>query len=116
MKVITKQSLIDNLPERWFNGYGLKDTRSNFRLANNKMALDIYNELIENKPLTEEKIIKIIGHASWITEYCNECNKPNDYIIEIGQEPDYDSATAKMCINCLNKAVKELSSKINDGL
>lgn len=39
-------------------------------------------------------------------EECDECGSLEDTVIQLGNEPDYDSQTAQICINCLEKALK----------
>lgn len=38
---------------------------------------------------------------------CDECSEKVNIAIQLGEEPDYESATAIICESCLNKA-KEL--------
>ncbi len=37
---------------------------------------------------------------------CNECGKNADIVVQLGQEPDYESATANICLDCLKRAVE----------
>lgn len=41
-------------------------------------------------------------------QWCHECSKTinDDVVMEIGEEEDWDSATARVCLSCLKKAVK----------
>lgn len=100
MKIITKQSLIDTVPERWFKAYYLKNPKNNFKTTGG-FSLDIYNNLMKNLPLTDKKIKKIIGNDSWHRNDCNECGKDQEVIIEIGN-PDFGAL--KLCKDCLLKA------------
>ena len=39
------------------------------------------------------------------TEVCNECDQRAAFVVEVGEHNDYDSATAWLCVSCLEKAV-----------
>jgi len=39
-----------------------------------------------------------------ISARCDECKKYYNNVVELGEEPDYDSATARICGECLRKA------------
>lgn len=54
-----------------------------------------------------DDVDRIVGNKSW-TEVptCNECNREGlPAVVELGDKPDYDSATAWVCLDCLRKAV-----------
>lgn len=45
--------------------------------------------------------------ATWTAvPSCDECKKSVPVVVEVGEEPDYESATATICIGCLQAAVK----------
>jgi cyclase len=41
----------------------------------------------------------------WTRMECTECNQDSEQLIQVGQEPDYDSATAFLCWRCAINAV-----------
>ena len=51
------------------------------------------------------KLIKNIddNYKRWRT--CNECGGEVEDLVEIGEEPDYESATAIVCKSCIEKAL-----------
>jgi len=98
MKLFTKQEKIKNIVKRWKYQYP-KDKK------------DITEKLIQANPTTEDEIAKIIGNRTWTTNRCDECGEDKDVLIQLGQEPDYESSTACICLNCLKKALKLI---IND--
>lgn len=106
MKIIKKSFKIENIAEHWKVKYP-----KNTRLFGGKTSDEIYNLLLNLNPKTEKGIKKIIGNASWTRNNCDECKKDADLLIEIGQEPDYESSTAQICIKCLQKAVTLLKNK-----
>lgn len=48
----------------------------------------------------------VIGNSSWTDCRCSECQKYSEVVVQVGQEPDYESATAWLCLNCLAKAAE----------
>jgi hypothetical protein len=49
----------------------------------------------------------IVGNTSWTDpEGCDECGRPSWDCVQIGQEPDYESSTATVCLECLEKAIQ----------
>jgi hypothetical protein len=100
MVLLTKKDILSNLPERWKSQY-----RTNYQLSNGKMTFDIINELEAETNLTEERAKEILGNDSWTRNKCDECNADVYATVQLGQEPDYESATANICLDCLNKAV-----------
>lgn len=57
------------------------------------------------KPTTEEHVERIIGNNTWTRNVCDECGNDSEITVQLGEEPDYDSATAKICQECLKKAL-----------
>ena len=54
-----------------------------------------------------DDVDSVIGNGTW-TEVpeCNECGGRNlPAVVRVGDEPDYDSQTAWLCLECLRKAV-----------
>lgn len=111
MKVITKRELIENIAERWKNQWCYNGRWS----YDDKLV--IYNKLIklDTEVATEEDIKNIIGSNSWTSCRCGECNEDKQSIIVVGEEPDYDSATACLCLNCVEGALKLLQRMENDN-
>jgi len=57
---------------------------------------------------TEEQIVAIIGERHlYLTEnVCNECEQDVEVTVCLGEEPDYESCTAWICPECLEKALE----------
>lgn len=96
MNVIKKGDLIENVYERWVEQY--RDCKYGHIVL-------IGTILKSEKPTTEEHIKRIIGNNSWTSNVCHECGNDSEIIIQLGEEPDYDSATVKICQECLKKAL-----------
>jgi len=58
---------------------------------------------------TAKDVDDIIDGYGWTTFRCDECNASKlTEVVQVGQEPDYESATANLCRECLTKAFKLL--------
>ena len=98
MKTITKKDILENL-------------KVNRQLFNGKYLFDIFKNLENEKELTEKKAIEIFGGKSWTENICDECGKDAFTVIEIGQEPEYESFCAHICLECLKRAVELIENK-----
>ncbi len=87
MNLETKEDKIKSVHRRWVEQYG-------------KYPSD----------LSEMDITSIVGNTSWTKNTCDECRTDCEILVTIGEEPDYDSLTASICKNCLNKALKMIKS------
>ena len=82
MKTITGASLINSKIERYKESYKLM-----------------------NISMTEEDIAKITSDCKLIRNTCDECKRESEVTVQIGEELDYESSTAQICLECLEKAV-----------
>jgi hypothetical protein len=55
---------------------------------------------------TPEDVNALIGNQCWTECYCTECEKSVDAVVQIGEEPDYESDTVWLCRGCLAEAVR----------
>lgn len=46
-----------------------------------------------------------IGSVSWTRLKCDECDRDVLSVVQLGQEPDYESATANVCFDCIRRAL-----------
>ncbi len=68
---------------------------------------EIYVKLAEKgEDISEQDITSIIGNSSWTRTICDNCCKDVQAVIEIGEEPDYESSTAYVCEECLIEALR----------
>lgn len=97
MFITTKDDLVKQLPARWRKAYD-----SGTYGADKALIL----EALEAEPvLAEARANEIIGNESWTRNECDECGQDCFATVTVGQEPEYDSATASICLSCLQKAV-----------
>lgn len=105
MKVITRQGLANSAPARWAEVYG------NGHFASQPDKQEVLAKLAAlAHPIDPDKVDAIIGNTSWTTQSCHECGRESELVIEVGQEPDYESCTANMCIGCLEAALSLASN------
>ena len=46
-----------------------------------------------------------IGNGLWTRLKCDECDNDVSAVVQLGQELDYESATANVCFDCLRRAL-----------
>lgn len=102
MKLITTKEEASKASVNWKNTYFRNGVWS---CGADKEAT--YHKLIAlgNNP-TPDEVNYVIGDISWTATFCNECGKSVDEAVQLGQEPDYDSATASICKTCLISALE----------
>ena len=98
MRKITRQEMANSAAQRWLDQYPVsiyagtdKDT--------------IYQRLkaLPSSALANE-INSAIGNDSWTELRCTECSKrDNEWIVEVGETMDYESATVHLCAECIEK-------------
>lgn len=101
MKTITKKELVKNIPDRWGYQYPQKSGDKH----------EIYLKLKAETNLTEDRAEEIIGNRSWARNICDECQKDCEITVQLGAEPDYESSTANICVECLKAALKRTEGK-----
>ena len=105
MKIISVSELVKNVAKKWksvyfFNGRWNHETPSCPKEG-------VYKKLSKlGKNRTKENVDGIIGNSSWTTIQCHECGSDVDCLVQLGEMPDYESATANICCDCLKKAIK----------
>jgi hypothetical protein len=105
MKIFTERDLILGVVARWKAQYNPKYYLTNPHMLNKIEILKNLEEL-DLKTATAQEVNAIIGNDSWITMSCHECGTKTLTVIQVGQEKDYESATANLCKSCLEKAYK----------
>lgn len=103
MKLITTKGEASKAANHWKRVYFRKGV---WEYGTDKE--DIYHKLaaLGHSP-TPEDVDDVIGNNSWTAVFCHECGKSVDEVVQVGQEPDYDSCTANICKPCLIFAMEE---------
>ena len=91
----TERSMIQRVAARWRGQYG-SDARSN---PSQYAKCDLLDAL-DPETATKAEVDAIIGNGSWTSpEDCSECrSRDGRPVVELGQEPDYESSTAWICL------------------
>jgi hypothetical protein len=102
MKVFTTRERIASVGERWRSTY----PQSRFAIRTDDKA-DIYRRLqaLDLATCSPQAVDEAIGNSSWTRINCDECKAQVDWVVQLGEEPDYESSTACICRSCLNKAL-----------
>ena len=58
---------------------------------------------VDISTVTAKKIENIIGNSSWTDLTCSECGKYVKKVVQVGEEPDYESATVFLCVKCIKR-------------
>lgn len=106
MHAITRESQAKDVAERWERQYRHgSDWSQRSKIGDTGK---IHRDLVALGPSPNpDDIDRIIGNSSWTdVPTCSECSAPDlPLVVQLGQEPDYESSTAWICRECLLKAV-----------
>ena len=105
MKLETQRLEILTVVDRWRKRHGgaaIGDDR--LRVLNELERLDL-------EKCSAEDVNRIIGNDSWTrVNPCHECGADSVHTVMLGQEPEYESYTAWICKECMNKAIALIES------
>jgi hypothetical protein len=95
MKVITRQERANQEAEfalnQWKDGHW------------HEVALKV--QALGPNPNPDD-IDRLVGHGAWTQVYeCSECVQQKPEVVQLGEEPNYESATAWICLDCLKEAI-----------
>jgi hypothetical protein len=108
MKAVAKRDLINDVAFKWRRQY--------YHIWDkDKDKEKIYNQLCRLKNPTEKQVCDIIGNNSWTSNKCTECGKDVAITIQVGEEPDYESATAWLCSECLQEAINLIEEGVKNA-
>ena len=94
MELINERQLIRGVADKWRRQY-----RGDKRDIQEKLAA------LDPETATAKDVFEIVGNDSWtIPPSCSECGAEASEIVQVGEEPDYESNTAYICGPCLLKA------------
>jgi len=106
MQVITKASLVSSVAEAYAGLYnlGLQERREEISPFGMRLSRKRQYELLK-VALTEDDVEAIVGNRTWTRNRCSECGRDCNLVVQLGEEPDYESETAQICLGCLERAV-----------
>lgn len=110
MRLITRLSEAAKVENRWYQTYAKTESTwesASVWTSDKRTKRQIHEILLSlgNSPSADD-VNAAIGNTSWTDCRCDECGKQVEQLVQLGQEPDYESATANICFPCLKKAVK----------
>ena len=111
MKVTTKKEVMANVAARWDRQYPpgvMKSLPPIFGVLGVSSVSEALHALPPNA--SEADVAAAIGNGRWTKLQCDECRADVDVVVSVGAEPDYESATARICLPCAEKAVAALLS------
>lgn len=114
MKLVSRKNNARSATVRWHNAYS-KNTY-HWEGVGHKGGVetkqDTYKNLLSlgDNPSPEE-VDRVIGNNSWTVCQCSECRKYVEEMVQVGEDPDYESSTAEICFDCLKKALELRSEK-----
>lgn len=102
MKVITQRDCILEVCDRWRSQYSYKG------VGQDKLDTLKKLEALDLTTCSAEDVNRTIGNNSWTDLNCNECKAKTDWVLVVGEEPDYESRTASLCRACVQLAADHL--------
>lgn len=107
MKLITRTQKAVRVEHRWYESYSNSTFWDSCTPPRNKTKRQIHEDLVALGSFpTADQVDEVIGNKSWTECRCDECGKQAEQVVQLGQDPDYESSTACICLPCLKKAVK----------
>jgi len=106
MKLINERTLIRGVAEAWEQQYWAPPSPK--ITACSEILKKLRN--LDKEKATAEEVALIIGNDSWASEKaipkCSECGENVSEIVQVGEEPDYESNTSWICKKCLVRALE----------
>lgn len=114
MKVLTARNQIRELPGKLKHAWQRFDGTW-MRIAQREPDTEkIYDAVcaLDLEAATVDDVRTAMGFGDWVYDSftCHECKQTVDKVVQLGEEPDYDSSTANICVACLRKALKAVKS------
>jgi hypothetical protein len=101
MKLLTPRIKASETAEAWKLQYRIgsgSDVESD--------KVDVHNGLVALGLSPDPvDVDRIIGNKTWTSLHCHECDESCDVAVRLGEDPDYESSTARICLACLRKAL-----------
>lgn len=104
MKLITEREKIRGVAAEWRRQYGPGEPYSRDK---DKQEIQRKLDALDPEKATGDDVERIIGNRTWTAVgECDECKRLTTALVELGDEPDYESSTAQICQECLLKALR----------
>jgi hypothetical protein len=109
VKLLNERTRVKDAIKQWIESHGLTGSYSADRRGRH-----VGKELsaLDQETATAKDVAEIIGNNSWAGMLtCDECGKEAWDLVQLGEEPDYESSTASICVDCLKKAVELIENE-----
>jgi hypothetical protein len=106
-KLFTTRDKIRGVAAAWEKAYGPNERRPGWYssgISDDREATFRKLKELDKETASADEVATIIGNKSWTQLSCDSCGDYVDRIVEIGQEPDYESRTVDICYPCFSKA------------
>lgn len=114
MNLLSERNQVRTVAERWKRQYpDLWRPAVAGKNGEPRRRGDILAELsgLDNDTATAADVAEIVGNSFWCCAMaCHECGQSSWDVVELGEEPDWESSTVRICIDCLRKAVALVES------
>ena len=99
MKLMNERNQVRGVAKAWRAKYGASTLAHHVKIGK---KLDRLNDEVASAA----DVASIIGNDSWAYQHrCSECGTGTWDAVQVGEEPDYESETAYVCVDCLRKAL-----------
>lgn len=97
--LITTRDMIRTSAERWMAAFNQDQPRSMHHLKGARLAA------LDFETATRDDVKAIVGNDSLTRLLCCQCGQETDAVVVVGQELDWESRTAELCLSCLHSTV-----------
>lgn len=103
MKIVTERDEMKDWFKRYNDNYPHMHEieKLNFETCNPKEIADI---MIKHGIWTAD--CSNYRKSMWFKIKCDECEEYHSVVIQLGEEPDYESCTVDLCFDCFKSATK----------
>jgi hypothetical protein len=110
IELLTKRGRIRDVANRWASQYPAASDPDGPAPWQNKQAILKRLLALDLETAQESQVTEAIGNSSWTRISCDCCDAELDAAVVLGEPPNYESATAIVCLDCLKKAVQLIES------
>lgn len=103
MKLLNERNQVREVAAKWRSQYGSGSYGADKRVR----AVGAELAALDVETASAAEVAEIVGNNVWVRmQTCGECSVETWNIVEIGEVPNYESATAYVCRDCLLAALK----------
>lgn len=102
--VLTRKILANGAARKW---YAERSCNGSWSIYRKEKERKIYESLLALGPGPgPDDVDRVIGNRSWTSlPTCGGCGKDGlEIVVQVGEDPDYESRTAYLCGPCLREA------------